>query len=108
MKIICRTSIITLATLLLLVTSLTVYPQRQSGQTPKTGGKPRIVVFGTGSNDTVWTSNTTTATLEDSLTQGGRYELITASQRDTLLKEQGFNNSDLVDPKQATKVGKLL
>jgi hypothetical protein len=108
MKRIDRISIITLATFMLLTTSLTVYSQRQSGQATKAGGKPRIVVFGTGSNDTVWTSNTTTATLEDALTQGGRYELITASQRDTLLKEQGFNNSDLVDPKQATKVGKLL
>src|SRR5215208_3018673 len=83
--------------------------QRQSGQAPKSaGGKPRLVVFGTGSRDTDWTTNTTTATLEDALTQGGKYELITAAQRDTLLKEQGFNNSDLVDPKQAVKVGKLL
>jgi hypothetical protein len=83
--------------------------QRQSGQAPKAaGGKPRLVVFGTGSRDTDWTTNTTTATLEDALTQGGKYELITAAQRDTLLKEQGFNNSDLVDPKQAVKVGKLL
>jgi hypothetical protein len=34
--------------------------------------------------------------------------LITAAQRDKILSEQGFNNSDLVDPKQATRVGKLL
>ncbi|MBI3654680.1 MAG: hypothetical protein HY231_26915 [Acidobacteria bacterium] len=108
MKPILRKTLISCATLVVLGSALAIYAQRQSGQTPKTGGKPRIVVFGTGSNDTVWTSNTTTATLEDALTQGGRYELITASQRDTLLQEQGFNNSDLVDPKQATKVGKLL
>jgi hypothetical protein len=108
MKRIGRNSVITFATFLMLLLSLSAYSQRQSGQAPKAGGKPRLVIFGTGSNDTVWTSNTTTATLEDALTQGGRYELITASQRDTLLKEQGFNNSDLVDPKQATKVGKLL
>ena len=108
MKISYKNSFILLATLTLFFTSVSAYSQRQSGQAAKSGGKPRIVVLGTGSNDTIWTSNTTTAALEDALTQGGRYELITASQRDTLLKEQGFNNSDLVDPKQATKVGKLL
>jgi hypothetical protein len=108
MKNIQKISLITLAAIFLFALTATVYPQRQSGQTAKTGGKPRLVVLGTGSSDTEWTANTTTALLEDALTQGGRYELITAAQRDTLLKEQGFNNSDLVDPKQATKVGKLL
>src|ERR1051325_4819830 len=108
MKGIVRHSLILLATLILLYASVSAYSQRQSGQVAKSGGKPRIVVLGTGSNATIWTTNTTTAALEDALTQGGRYELITAAQRDTLLKEQGFNNSDLVDPKQATKVGKLL
>jgi hypothetical protein len=46
--------------------------------------------------------------LEDALTQSGRYEVIAGAQREKLLKEQGFNNSDLVDPQHATKVGKLL
>lgn len=91
-----------------LITPLSAGAQRQSGQATKSGGKPRIVVLATGSRDTIWTTNTTSASLEDALTQGGRFELITAAQRDALLKEQGFNNSDLVDPKQATKVGKLL
>lgn len=83
--------------------------QRLSGDsTAPKGGKPRIVVLATASSTTGWTTNVTTATLEDALTQSGRFEVIAGAQRDRLLKEQGFNNSDLVDPQQATKVGKLL
>jgi curli biogenesis system outer membrane secretion channel CsgG len=83
--------------------------QRLTGEsTAPKGGKPRIVVLATASNVTLWTTNVTTATLEDALTQSGRFEVIAGAQRDRLLKEQGFNNSDLVDPQQATKVGKLL
>lgn len=84
--------------------------QRRSGESTadQQGGKPRIVVLATGSSGTIWTTNVTTASLEDALTQSGRFELITGAQRDKLLSEQGFNNSDLVDPKQATEVGKLL
>lgn len=99
-------TVIAIAMILLSVT--TAPAQRRSGEAPKQSGKPRVVVIGTGSGDTSWTSNITTATLEDALSQGGRFELITAAQRDKILSEQGFNNSDLVDPKQATRVGKLL
>src|SRR5262245_31048135 len=83
--------------------------KRRSGKATNTQvAKPRSVVLATGSGNTMWTTNVTTATLEDAITQSGRFELITGAQRDKLLSEQGFNNSDLVDPKQATKVGKLL
>lgn len=83
--------------------------QRRSGEPTTTkGGKPRIVVLATASSNTSWTTNVTTATLEDALTQSGRFEVIAGAQRDKILKEQGFNNSDLVDPQHATKVGKLL
>jgi hypothetical protein len=83
--------------------------QRRSGEAGAgQAGKPRIVVLATASNNARWTPEITTATLEDSLSQSGRFELITAAQRDKILSEQGFNNSDLVDPKQATRVGKLL
>jgi curli biogenesis system outer membrane secretion channel CsgG len=100
-------------TLSLVVFVLTAFTsssaQRLSGDsTAPKGGKPRIVVLATASNTTSWTTNVTTATLEDALTQSGRFEVIAGAQRDRLLKEQGFNNSDLVDPQQATKVGKLL
>ena len=37
-----------------------------------------------------------------------RFEVIAGTQRDNLLREQGFSNSDLVDPSQATKVGRML
>jgi len=67
-----------------------------------------VVVLGAASPNASWTVNVTTASLEDALSQSGRYEVITSAQRDKLLSEQGFNNSDLVDPKQATRVGKLL
>jgi hypothetical protein len=83
--------------------------RREGQQTPENkSGKPRVVVIGTGSSDIQWTTNVTTATLEDAIQQSGRFELITGAQRDKLLAEQGFNNSDLVDPKHATQVGKLL
>ncbi len=86
--------------------------QRRGGAAPAAapakGGKPRVVVLATGSSNTSWTTNITTSTLEDALTQSGRYEVIAGAQRDQLLKEQGFNNSQLVDPQQATAVGKLL
>ena len=91
------------------LTTATAHAQRRTGEsTSDKGGKPRIVVLATGSSNTIWTTNVTTATLEDVITQSGRFELIAGAQRDQLLKEQGFNNSQLVDPQQAAKVGKLL
>src|SRR5215470_60547 len=82
--------------------------RREGQQAPDKAGKTRVVIIGTGSSDLRWTANVTTATLEDAIQQSGRFELITGAQRDKLLTEQGFNNSDVVDPKQATQVGKLL
>ncbi|HJT29971.1 MAG TPA: CsgG/HfaB family protein [Pyrinomonadaceae bacterium] len=101
---------LTLSLIVFVLTAFTsVNAQRLSGDsTAPKGGKPRIVVLATASATTSWTTNVTTATLEDALTQSGRFEVIAGAQRDRLLKEQGFNNSDLVDPQQATKVGKLL
>ena len=101
---------LTLSLVAFVLTACTyVSAQRLSGDsTAPKGGKPRIVVLATASSTTGWTTNVTTASLEDALTQSGRFEVIAGSQRDRLLKEQGFNNSDLVDPQQATKVGKLL
>jgi curli biogenesis system outer membrane secretion channel CsgG len=94
---------------LVLTIATSISAQRLSGDSKAAkGGKPRIVVLATASAITSWTTNVTTATLEDALTQSGRFEVIAGAQRDRLLKEQGFNNSQLVDPQQATKVGKLL
>jgi TolB-like protein len=68
----------------------------------------RIVVIPTGAAETDWSRTMTAAALEDVLSQNKRFDLITATQREKILREQGFNNSDLVDPKQAVEVGKLL
>ena len=83
--------------------------QRRTGEANDAkGGKPRVLVLSSASSNISWTSNVTAATLEDTLTQSGRYDVIAGSQRDKVIKEQGFSSSDLVDPKNATAVGKLL
>lgn len=100
---------LTIVVAAILLLSASGQSQRRSGESSAgQSGKPRIVVFAAAPSNASWTASMTTAALEDSLTQSGRFELITSAQRDKLLSEQGFNNSDLVDPKQATKVGKLL
>lgn len=103
-------ALLTLTAVVTLILANGAAAQRRAGeaQTPAKGGKPRIVVLATGSSNTLWTTNVTTATLEDALTQSGRYEVIAGAQRDRLLTEQKFNISALVDPQQATAVGKLL
>ena len=100
--------VVGISVLCLLACSVGAAQRREGQQTPDKSGKARVVIIGTGSSDLRWTTNVTTATLEDAIQQSGRFELITGAQRDKLLTEQGFNNSDLVDPKQATQVGKLL
>jgi TolB-like protein len=75
---------------------------------PEKKARLRIVVIPTGSAETDWSRIMTAAALEDALSQNKRFDLITATQREKILREQGFNNSDLVDPKQAIEVGKLL
>jgi len=100
--------IVTIIALCFVAQSSHASQRREGQQTTDKSGKPRVVVIGTGSSDIGWTTNVTTATLEDAIQQSGRFELITGAQRDKLLTEQGFNNSDLVDPKHATQVGKLL
>ena len=104
-----RIPVLALAMTTILSLSIPGHSQRRSGESNTgQGGKPRVVVLAAASSDKNWTAGITAAALEDALTQSGRFELITAAQRDKLLSEQGFNNSDLVDPKQATRVGKLL
>lgn len=75
---------------------------------PEKTARLRIVVIPTGTSETDWSSPMTAAALEDALSQNKRFDLITATQREKILREQGFNNSDLVDPKQAVEAGKLL
>ncbi|MBX7222846.1 MAG: CsgG/HfaB family protein [Blastocatellia bacterium] len=48
------------------------------------------------------------STMTDALVKMGRYEVVARSQLDKVLAEQRLNNSQLVDPKAAQSVGKLL
>jgi curli biogenesis system outer membrane secretion channel CsgG len=100
---------IALAAAVVMVFSIIVESRWHSSASPsQKGGKARILVLATASSNTLWTTNVTTAALEDAITQNGRFEVIAGSQRDKVIKEQGFSSSDLVDPKNATAVGKLL
>jgi TolB-like protein len=92
--------------LVLMLNSQAASSSRQNSVEKK--ARLRIVVIPNVSPETEWAKIMTAAALEDALSQNKRFDLITASQRDKILREQGFNNSDLVDPKQATEVGKLL
>jgi curli biogenesis system outer membrane secretion channel CsgG len=46
--------------------------------------------------------------ITDALVNGGQYDVVARAQLDKVLAEQSFNNSQLVDPKAAQKVGRLL
>lgn len=74
----------------------------------KKGEKPRVFVAAAAGTNESWTNDITRQTLEEALVNSGRFEVIAGTQRDNLLQEQGFNNSDLVDPAQSAKVGRML
>jgi len=84
-------------------------PASDSGtQTKDRAGKPRVVVVAISASGGEWTKEATTAALENALLGGGRFEVIAKAQRDQIFQEQGFGNSDKVDPSKATQVGKML
>jgi hypothetical protein len=103
---------------LLVLTSIAVAaPQRKTGGSAegggpakemKAGGKPRLFVATSAPSNEAWTNDVTRATLEEALVNSGRFEVIAGSQRDNLLREQGFANSDVVDPNNSVKVGRML
>lgn len=105
------------AVAVLVPTALGASPQRkQAGGSEKTtpqaelkkGEKPRLFVSSGAGTSERWTEDITRQTLEESLVKAGRFEIIAGSQRDNILREQGFTNSDLVDPSQRAKVGQML
>jgi hypothetical protein len=56
-----------------------------------------------------WSTNDITRqTFEESLVNTGRFDVIAGSQRENLLKEQGYSNSDLVDAASGVVVARLL
>jgi len=111
-------SLAILAAALLVFAPLTANAQRkQAGKKDessspqsemKKGGKPRLFVAAAAGTNESWTNDITRQTLEEALVNSGRFEVIAGTQRDNLLREQGFSNPDLVDPSQATKVGRML
>lgn len=95
-------------TLIIFTVALMFSSVSNADSTTQKGGKPRVVVLAISSTNTNWTPGITTATLEDAITQSGRFELISGAQRERVLKELKFSNSDVVDPSQATAIGKML
>lgn len=55
-----------------------------------------------------WTKALTLAAMEEAIKNNGRFTLLTRSQLDSVLGELKIANSDLVDPKEAAKIGKAL
>lgn len=107
-----------LAVLFLASTAFAVAPQRKTGAgvdekaTPatemKAGGKPRLFVSTSAETNETWANPVTRQALENALVNSGRFEVIAGAQRDNLLKEQGFANSDVVSPTDQVKVGQML
>jgi hypothetical protein len=71
--------------------------------------KPRIAVasVAAAAKDAYAAQALETALL-DALVNGGRFEVVNRGQLDRVLAEQKLNNSDLVDPASAQRVGRLL
>ena len=102
----------------LVLTSVAIAaPQRKTGGSAegggpakemKAGGKPRLFVATSAPSNEGWTNDITRQTLEEALVNSGRFEVIAGTQRDNLLAEQGFANSDVVDPNNSVKVGRML
>jgi curli biogenesis system outer membrane secretion channel CsgG len=105
------------AALVLASVALAAPPQRKTGGSAdgggpqkemKAGGKPRIFVATSAGGNEGWTNDITRQSLEEALVNSGRFEVIAGTQRDNLLHEQGFANSDVVDPNNSVKVGRML
>lgn len=105
------------AVFLLASTVHAVTPQRKNASksvdsTPqqelKAGGKPRVFVTTAAGGGESWTNDITRQSLEEALVNSNRFEVIAGTQRDNLLREQGFANSDVVDPSQSANVGRML
>jgi hypothetical protein len=103
--------------LLVLASIAVAAPQRKTGGSAegggpakemKAGGKPRLFVATSAPSNESWTNDITRQTLEEALVNSGRFEVIAGTQRDNLLQEQGFANSDVVDPNNSVKVGRML
>lgn len=69
---------------------------------------PRVAVFAMTSAVREVPAVALETAITDALVRESRYDVVARTQIDKVLAEQRLNNSDLVDPKQAVAVGKLL
>lgn len=91
----------------------TVFAQRQTSSPPSTSmrdnqpkkGKIRIAII-PQDNQRGWTKDIMVAELETALT-GGRFDILSRDSLDSIIAEQKLANSDLADPNNAIKVGRL-
>lgn len=110
-------SLMAFALLTVLALTGTAFAQRQGGQDkpadnlaqakPKKSGKITVAVI-PQSNQYSWTKDLTLAVLEDSLVKSGRFAVLSRAELDSVMKEQSFSNSDMVDPNAAVRIGKSL
>lgn len=70
--------------------------------------KIRIAITSFSSSDSYLSSQVLQNGVTDSLVNLGQYEVVAREQLDKVLTEQKLNNSQLIDPKTAQEVGKLL
>jgi curli biogenesis system outer membrane secretion channel CsgG len=74
-------------------------------------GEPKIQIAVAPFTATIggqYSSQAIESAITDALVNGGKYDIVARSQLDKVLAEQSLNNSQLVDPKAAQQVGKLL
>lgn len=107
----------TVLSLCLMCSTVPTLAQRQGGQDKpadnlkdakaKKGGKIKVAVI-PQDRERQWTKDITVASLEDALVSGGRFAVLSRSELDSVMREQQFSNSDLVDPNAAVRIGKAL
>lgn len=97
-----RTALLPLA---LVLASIAVAPAARAAADPKIS--IAVAPF-TSTFVPEYTSPAMVSAVTDALVRGGKYNVVARANLDKVLAEQQLNNSDLVDPKSAQKVGRLL
>ncbi|HMW02123.1 MAG TPA: CsgG/HfaB family protein [Acidobacteriota bacterium] len=101
------TALICLVLIALPFSSLFLYPV-SAGQAKKDDdGRKRVAVIPQDDSRT-WTKDITVASLEDALKKTGRFTILTRSELDAVMSELKIANSDVVNPKDAVRIGKAL
>lgn len=106
-------ALITSGLFISLLTGAPAFGQRQTSNAPSAGmrdnqpkkGKIRVAII-PQDNQRGWTKDIMVAELETALT-GGRFEILSRDSLNSIIEEQKLANSDLADPDNAIKVGRL-